>query len=257
MRFAPLFFSGLLLAGVPAEAQDDTNTAPVHAYGPVITPVPAAPSTVAPTDAAPAEVAPPLPADTNQVVAPATGPTAEATNAPTNAGPKQDEIYDIRPPLFFLRSWLWLWIALVAAAAVALLVLVWNWFKTPRTMDPRTAYDLTLEKLEKARALMSEEDPAPYAVFVSETIRGYLGQRFLAPSTRRTTEEFLRQMEADTESPLAEHRDLLREFLQSCDLVKFAKYQPTMAELEQVQDRAFNFVTATKPMTSHRNGSHP
>jgi hypothetical protein len=178
--------------------------------------------------------------------------------APTNAGPKQDEIYDIRPPLFFLRSWFWLWIALAAAAALAFLILVWRWFGMRSTvLDPRTAYDLTLEKLEKARALMSEEDPAPYAVFVSETIRGYLGQRFLAPSTRRTTEEFLRQMESDTESPLAEHRDLLREFLQSCDLVKFAKYQPTMTELEQVQDRAFNFVTATKPTASHRNGSHP
>ena len=66
----------------------------------------------------------------------------------------------------------------------------------------------------------------PYAVLVSETIRTYLGQRFQTPSTRRTTEEFLRQMEADPATPLAEHRDLLRDFLQSCDLVKFARYQP-------------------------------
>jgi hypothetical protein len=256
MRIAALFFSGLLLGTIPVVAQNDTNNVPSHAYGPVITPVPSAPSTVAPTDAAPAEVSP-APTDTNQVAAPAAGPVVTPP-VPTNAGPKQDEIYDIRPPLFFLRSWLWLWIALGVAAMIALLVLVWRWFGMRGTvLDPRTAYDLTLEKLEKARALMSEEDPAPYAVFVSETIRGYLGQRFLAPSTRRTTEEFLRQMEADTESPLAEHRDLLREFLQSCDLVKFAKYQPTLAELEQVQDRAFNFVTATKPSMSHRNGSHP
>ena len=39
-------------------------------------------------------------------------------------------------------------------------------------------------------------------------------------------------MEADRATPLAEHRNLLREFLQSCDLVKFARYQPTLAELE-------------------------
>ena len=87
----------------------------------------------------------------------------------------------------------------------------------------------------------------PYAVAVSETIRTYLGQRFHSPSTRRTTEEFLRQMEADRATPLAEHRELLREFLQSCDLVKFASYQPRLAELEHVQQRAREFVLATKP----------
>ena len=73
---------------------------------------------------------------------------------------------------------------------------------------------------------------------------------FQSPSTRRTTEEFLRPMEADPTTPLAEHRELLRDFLQSCDLVKFARYQPTLTELEQVQQRATSFVTATKPVPS-------
>jgi hypothetical protein len=96
----------------------------------------------------------------------------------------------------------------------------------------------------------------PYAVAVSETIRTYLGQRFQAPSSRRTTEEFLRLMEADRATPLAQHRELLREFLQSCDLVKFARYQPHLAELEQVQERAREFVLATRPEDAPRNGRH-
>ena len=85
-------------------------------------------------------------------------------------------------------------------------------------------------------------------MLVSETVRNYLGQRFHTPSTRRTTEEFLRQMQADPNTPLAEHRDLLREFLEACDLVKFAHYQPGRDELEQVQQRAVSFVTATRPL---------
>jgi hypothetical protein len=66
-------------------------------------------------------------------------------------------------------------------------------------------------------------------------------------------------MENDRNTPLAEHRDLLRDFLQSCDMVKFARYQPTLAELEGVQQRAFTFVTATKPAppSSQRNGARP
>ena len=166
---------------------------------------------------------------------------------------------DIRPPFFYLHSWLGLWIALGIAAALALLIFLWLWFRPNRQLSAKSAYELALEKLEKARALLREDEPMPYAVFVSETIRSYLGQRFQSPSTRRTTEEFLRQMEADPNTPLAEHRDLLREFLQSCDLVKFGRYQPTRTELDQAQDRAVTFVTATKPepAAAHRNGRHP
>jgi hypothetical protein len=168
------------------------------------------------------------------------------TQAPPTS--PQDNLEDIRPPLFFLHSWFWLWIALGILGAIALLVLTWFWLRPHRLLSPKSAYELALEKLEKALALLREDNPMPYAIFVSETIRSYLGQRFQAPSTLRTTEEFLRQMEADRATPLAEHRDLLRDFLQSCDLVKFARYQPTLTELELVQQRATTFVTATKPL---------
>jgi hypothetical protein len=180
-------------------------------------------------------------------------------SAPGQTTPPADQLYDIRPPFFYLHSWFWFWIALGMISAVALLVLAWFWFRPHRLLSPKSAYELALEKLEKARALLREDDPMPYAVLVSEAIRSYLGQRFQAPSTRRTTEEFLRQMETDRNTPLAEHRDLLRDFLQSCDMVKFARYQPTLTELEQVQQRATSFVLATKPVPapSHQNGRHP
>jgi hypothetical protein len=166
---------------------------------------------------------------------------------------------DIRPPFFFLHSWPWWWVALAVVLAAGLLVLLWFLLRPKRPLSAKSAYELALEKLEKARALLREEDAMPYAVAVSETIRSYLGQRFQAPSTRRTTEEFLSQMEADGNTPLAGHRDLLRDFLQSCDLVKFARYRPTLTELELVQQRAFTFVTATKPLppAGQQNGRHP
>jgi len=52
----------------------------------------------------------------------------------------------------------------------------------------------------------------------------------------------------DANTPLAAHSDLLRGFLEACDLVKFAHYQPGRDELEQVQQRAVSFVTATRPL---------
>jgi hypothetical protein len=176
---------------------------------------------------------------------------------PVNPAPSglQDDIDDIRPPYFYLHSWFWLWSTLGIFALIALAILLWRLFRPQRQLSPKTAYELALEKLEQARALLREDQAMPYAVAVSETIRSYLSQRFQSPSTRRTTEEFLRIMEVDPAAHLAEHRDLLRGFLQSCDLVKFARYQPTLAELDEVQQSAFRFVTATKPAA--QNGVAP
>ena len=159
-----------------------------------------------------------------------------------------DDLDVIRPPYLFYGFGgpaLWLLLAFLSLL-VLLAILIWLWWPR-RQLSAKSAYELALERLERARALIREDKPMPYAVMVSEAIRTYLGQRFHSPSTRRTTEEFLRLMEADRATPLAEHRDLLREFLHSCDLVKFARYQPRLAELEHVQQRARDFVLATKP----------
>jgi hypothetical protein len=170
-----------------------------------------------------------------------------------------DDIDDIRPPYLFF-GWaqpaLWLLLTIVVLLIlIAILLAIW-WPR--RQLSAKSAYELALEKLEKARALIREDKPMPYAIAVSETIRTYLGQRFESPSTRRTTEEFLRLMETDRATPLAQHRELLRDFLQSCDLLKFARYQPHLAELEQVQQRAREFVLATRPeeKPGQHNGRH-
>ena len=185
---------------------------------------------------------PPPAALTSPVVNPSSAPPAP------NSGSAGEDIYDIRPPVFFLHGWLWLWLLLAALALVALVIFIWRWFASRSVFNPLNAYELALKKIEAARPLMDVNDPVPYAVAVSEAIRTYLSQRFLNPSDRRTTEEFLRQMEMESGTPLAQHRDLLREFLQACDLLKFAKYRPSMDELEQAQRRAITFVTATQPV---------
>jgi hypothetical protein len=223
-----LLFSvlALLLPTAPAQTNDPGSSAP-SSSGPVVTP--------------PTGKGPPVPQ---------TSPDSTPTASPAVASPAQpgdEDIYDIRPPLFFLRSWLWLWLVLAALALAGLIVLLVLWLRRRFAATEKTAYELTLERLEQARALMNENDPRPYGNAVSEVIRTYLGQRFQARSTRRTTEEFLRDMETNPAGPLAQHRELLRDFLQACDLLKFARYQPGPAELEQVHRSAMTFVTATKP----------
>lgn len=249
MRRAIQILGLMGLMGLMPLAQAQTNGAD---SGPVVSPADAAPI---PADTnAPTAIAPPLtdtPTPAPAPVAPQVSPfNGLAPVAPT----KPEEIADIRPPLFFFQPWFWLLIVLALIAVVATLAVLWALFKPHRLLSARSAYELTLEKLEQARTLLQEENPMPYAVLVSEAIRSYLGQRFQTPSTRLTTDEFLRKMEADETTPLAEHRDLLRQFLQACDLVKFARYQPTLAELEAVHQRAYSFVLATKPAPAQTGG---
>jgi hypothetical protein len=258
MNCVRLLFSGgpsllailfaLALASFPATAQ--TTNAPAAAA----TPAPAATPEPSPATTNTA-VVPVAPANPTTDLAPPAPPLNIANGALPAQGPQED-IKDIRPPFFYPDYTQW---AILVGAVLIALVLLWYWLSTRPARQARTAFDQTLDKLAKARALLNEANPMPYAVLVSETIRQYLGRRFQSPSTRRTTEEFLRLMEKDHTTPLAAHRDLLREFLQSCDLVKFARYQPTLGELEKVHERAVDFVTATRPVepaSPQRNGSH-
>ena len=234
----------LALLVAPAFAQDPHQ-------GPVVYPTNAPADTAQPDATSQPVQAPSAPAPDANPAPAAPNPALNAVPSPAAAGAngQPDDIYDIRPPYFYLKPLTWLWVLLGALAVIALAVALWRWLAPLRARRAKTPYEQALERLEKARALLSEENPEPYAVFVSETVRTYLAQRFKTPSTRRTTEEFLRQMQADAQTPLlAAHRDLLRAFLEACDLVKFAHYQPARDELEQVQQRAVSFVTATRPV---------
>ena len=165
---------------------------------------------------------------------------------PPNA--PQDDIDDIRPPFFFSIRGSGSGSRLVPLGAVALLVLLWFWFKPHRLLSPKSAYELALEKLEKARALLREDDPMPYAVLSPKRSAPISASASRRPPPAAPRRNSCARWKPTATTPLAEHRDLLRDFLQSCDLVKFARYQPTLTELEQVQQRAYDFVTATKPV---------
>ena len=75
--------------------------------------------------------------------------------------------------------------------------------------------------LEEALALISE--PKPFTIAVSGAIRIYLEGRFNFHAPDRTTEEFLYELQ-DTDLLLTEQKQSLGEFLENCDLIKFAKY---------------------------------
>ncbi len=97
---------------------------------------------------------------------------------------------------------------------------------------------------QEALALISQ--PKPFVIAVSDTARTYLEERFDFRAPERTTEEFLREL-GGTKLLLPEQKESLGEFLASCDLVKFAKYEPGEKELRELHGSAVRLVEETEP----------
>jgi hypothetical protein len=86
---------------------------------------------------------------------------------------------------------------------------------------------------------------------ISDVLRSYIENRFDILAPRRTTEEFL--LEISRDAPFsAEHKALLREFLQNCDLVKFAEHTPAQEDITKAFDSCKAFIHATRVDTDAR-----
>ncbi|HEY5915073.1 MAG TPA: hypothetical protein VJA21_31145, partial [Verrucomicrobiae bacterium] len=65
----------------------------------------------------------------------------------------------------------------------------------------------------------------------------------------RTTEEFLRELK-HTNLLTPDQKRSLGEFLEKCDLVKFAKYEPAESELRDLHGSAVRLVEETEPVAT-------
>jgi DNA-binding FadR family transcriptional regulator len=94
-------------------------------------------------------------------------------------------------------------------------------------------------------------DPASareFSIAVSDIVRQYIEVQFMVTATHRTTEEFLRDLLETSNAALAAHRNLLAEFLNQCDLAKFAGVSLSRQILESLHRSARSFVTeSSKP----------
>lgn len=158
------------------------------------------------------------------------------------------DIRDIAPPVAIPSGWEWVWWLVGALAVAALVYAVWNWWRRRRATPPVVpvipAHVRARERLQAALALIAQAKP--FCVEVSDTVRFYLEQRFEFHAPERTTEEFLHELQR-TELLTRDQKDSLGDFLQSCDLVKFAKYEPQEPELRTLHDSALRLVAETEP----------
>ena len=105
---------------------------------------------------------------------------------------------------------------------------------------------LALLELEAARTLLAKTgDVKEYYAGISGSVRRYIEMVFSLKAPEMTTEEFLSSLK-DSAALVEGQKRLLKDFMQACDLVKFAKYAATKSEAETVFVTARTFVDGTK-----------
>ncbi len=160
-------------------------------------------------------------------------------------------IEDIEGPVAMPKesSYWWVWIPV----AVVLVTIPLTWFlsqqKRARKLIRifRPAHEIAYARL---RVLVAEDlvEAGRIKEFyerISGILRHYIEDRFDLHAPERTTEEFLSELQS-TDVLSASDKKVLGEFLAHCDLVKFAKHDPTSEQIQHTFDLVKDFIERTK-----------
>jgi hypothetical protein len=157
------------------------------------------------------------------------------------------EFHDIAPPVDYslISPWLIFLGVFVLLTAIGLIVwLVAKSFRRPTPPQPPRERALAL--LEQIRAQITAMNPYRFSICVSDILRRYVTEQFGLPVTRQTSVEFLNGLRDS--SPFSEdEKSLLEDFLNRCDLIKFARYEATTSDSELVLEEAIRFVKGGQP----------
>jgi len=153
------------------------------------------------------------------------------------------EFHDIAPPVDYSLVPPWVIYSVVALGiilAVALVYWFWKW-RSRRPAIVRTPREMALERLEAARVEIERETPYRFSIRVSDILRRFVTEQYQLPLTRQTSVEFLTALARRKEFS-EDDKSLLSDFLNRCDLIKFARYEATTADSEQLLEEALRFV---------------
>ena len=166
------------------------------------------------------------------------------------------QIKDIRPPeelpLDIIRL-LWLAGSLLSIFILAIAGFIY-WRKTRAKKEEviiqKSPDEIAFKELDTllAEDLLARGKVKLFHLRISDILRSYIENRFGLKAPERTTEEFLSELTQDVQiqkALLGDHKRLLGEFLNQCDLVKFAKHEPSIEESGKTVIICREFIEAT------------
>jgi hypothetical protein len=143
----------------------------------------------------------------------------------------------------------WLWVIIPAGAVAAAA----GWYYLRRKQAEKLirifkpAHEIAYERLRRLVEddLIATGRIKEFYERISDILRHYLEHRFNLRAPERTTEEFLIELHS-TDVLSGPDQKNLGEFLMHCDLVKFAKYNPTKEQIQRTFDLVRELVEKTK-----------
>ncbi len=164
------------------------------------------------------------------------------------------DVRDIKPPVALHKNYYRLYIIIGIAIGVLILAAVIAHFIYHRKHreiesipEPLSAHQIAYNDLESLRSLdlISKGQIKEYYYRLSNIVRQYIENRFNLMAPERTTEEFLAEMMV-TDRLTGDHKELVGDFLEHCDMVKFAAYGPDSREIENSFNSAKKLVDETR-----------
>ncbi|MGL1932134.1 MAG: DUF4381 family protein [Desulfotalea sp.] len=114
--------------------------------------------------------------------------------------------------------------------------------------------NITIPAWEKALNDLQEiEKNTDFVSASSYILRDYIEKRFSIKFTKQTSEEFLSSLQSMMKkddlknSSLLKEKQWLEQYLQTCDLVKFAGKTPDSTEIKQIKSALESFITNSIP----------
>ncbi|MFK7898134.1 MAG: hypothetical protein AB8G23_20045 [Myxococcota bacterium] len=145
----------------------------------------------------------------------------------------------------------WAWLLGILAVAALAAPFVWRAWATMRVQArQRSAYEVARTELD---ALLSAGLPGAdrmdgFYVELTQIVRSYLEDRFALRSPELTTQEFLMVMGRSPDLARS-HQQLLRDFLEQADLVKFAGHRPSEEVVAESVAAAERFLEDTRELS--------
>ena len=153
-----------------------------------------------------------------------------------------EEFHDIAPPVDYslIPPWL-IFVGTFFALAITGLVVWLIAQKRKRPRPPQLPRDRALEALEQMRDQIDRLNPYQFSIRVSDILRRYVTEQHGLPVTRQTSMEFLNAL-AKRPQFSSDEKLLLEDFLNRCDLIKFARHEATAADSRLLLEEATRFV---------------
>ncbi|MCP4455577.1 MAG: protein BatD [Planctomycetes bacterium] len=150
-------------------------------------------------------------------------------------------------------SWLWIWVSAGAWILVLATAALMIYLKKKRRPDIirlfKPAHEIAYDRLRRlvAEDLIESGQIKAFYERISTILRHYIEDRFHLRAPEQTTEECLQELASSPALPDSDKQDLAG-FLTHCDLVKFAKHEPTQDQIQTTFDLVKSFIEKTKSM---------